>query len=459
MSSGAHQALMSPELKIHSQPLTTRKHSEILRPLTKPTESTRIFELLPGSVDSIISLRLHHTDLAQPRKYQCISYTWGEDPATVEILLNGHRYAIRRNLWNFIHRLRHIDESRYLWADAICINQDDLIEKGHQVSVIGRIFSLAVDTLVWLGKGDDDSERVMKAATTGWLSERDAPHYHKNQVIPFWGGHTGRKCHCHCPSETCARQTQEEDVEGLFKAWKSFLMRPYWYRTWIIQEIVLSKNLAMHCGDLVSSWDQLQRLAEEMFEFECAGGYLPADGGDTLEVVYNHLCALSSVRKRKVWGFPSRPWLRTRYPHRAHLDDESERQAANDIPAVISLSCDTHCSDPRDKVYSLLPLERNGSHRAHLQPDYTISCVELYFKMLKTYPDVTRDGVDMVRRALELEYGDILEEVERHPELSEVPGCWYHLMKDDLESRGKKVPTSIQHPPKHRNSKRYHGEQ
>jgi len=45
-----------------------------------------------------------------------------------------------------------------LWIDAICINQENSLEKGHQIKLMGQIYKNASRVLVWLGTGDQDSE-------------------------------------------------------------------------------------------------------------------------------------------------------------------------------------------------------------------------------------------------------------------------------------------------------------
>jgi hypothetical protein len=42
-----------------------------------------------------------------------------------------------------------------LWTDAICINQQDLDERGHQVQLMGSIYRNAHMVIVWLGTDDD----------------------------------------------------------------------------------------------------------------------------------------------------------------------------------------------------------------------------------------------------------------------------------------------------------------
>lgn len=41
---------------------------------------------------------------------------------------------------------------KLLWVDAICINQDDLVERGRQVTMMGRILALCKNLVIWLGE-------------------------------------------------------------------------------------------------------------------------------------------------------------------------------------------------------------------------------------------------------------------------------------------------------------------
>ncbi|KAF1927425.1 uncharacterized protein M421DRAFT_421834 [Didymella exigua CBS 183.55] len=37
------------------------------------------------------------------------------------------------------------------WIDGLCINQDDVLEKKHQVNLRMRVYSQAMSTVAWLG--------------------------------------------------------------------------------------------------------------------------------------------------------------------------------------------------------------------------------------------------------------------------------------------------------------------
>lgn len=66
---------------------------------------------------------------------------------------------VTQNLEEAIPQLRRPAERRDLWADAVCINQDDIGERGDQVSEMGQIYRNASMVLIWLGPRRDSKCR------------------------------------------------------------------------------------------------------------------------------------------------------------------------------------------------------------------------------------------------------------------------------------------------------------
>lgn len=62
---------------------------------------------------------------------------------------------ITRNLLRTLQQLRKPDEVRRLWADSICINQEDAEENGQQVAIMGQIYSQASCVLISFGQDPD----------------------------------------------------------------------------------------------------------------------------------------------------------------------------------------------------------------------------------------------------------------------------------------------------------------
>ena len=119
------------------------------------TSSFRVLELLSGKPDDDIRIRLHQADWKTPPSYEAISYAWGDTNIKVGITCEDSTLEITPNLRDGLRQMRLQDRSRYLWADAICINQDDVSERGHQVSNMLKIYQNASLVLVWLGVDED----------------------------------------------------------------------------------------------------------------------------------------------------------------------------------------------------------------------------------------------------------------------------------------------------------------
>ncbi|PVH81636.1 HET-domain-containing protein, partial [Cadophora sp. DSE1049] len=79
-------------------------------------------------------------------KYQALSYTWGKpDAFNFKIWINGILVPVRRNL------LCALRARSLIWVDALCIDQNNIVERGHQVDMMGDIFRDAEEVLTWLG--------------------------------------------------------------------------------------------------------------------------------------------------------------------------------------------------------------------------------------------------------------------------------------------------------------------
>ncbi|PVH80544.1 heterokaryon incompatibility, partial [Cadophora sp. DSE1049] len=83
--------------------------------------------------------------------YDALSYTWGHAYINVESRCDGHIFRIRPHLRDALLRIRLSDQSTYLWADAICIDQSNVQERGHQVGIMRQIYQHAKQVVVWLG--------------------------------------------------------------------------------------------------------------------------------------------------------------------------------------------------------------------------------------------------------------------------------------------------------------------
>jgi len=101
-------------------------------------------------------------------EYQAISYRWSQfEPGTTytspRLIINGRdssEFRVGENLYEALKQIRSPNRDAYLWADAICINQEDDKERGHQVMQMGDIYKSADEVLIWLGPSSHDIEHL-----------------------------------------------------------------------------------------------------------------------------------------------------------------------------------------------------------------------------------------------------------------------------------------------------------
>ncbi|KAM7211194.1 Heterokaryon incompatibility protein (HET) domain containing protein [Rhypophila decipiens] len=87
--------------------------------------------------------------------YEALSYSWGSycslPTSTSTIQCNGIPFSVTATLFDAQTRLRMPATARTLWIDAICINQDNPLERAQQVNLMGEIYKGAGRVVVWLG--------------------------------------------------------------------------------------------------------------------------------------------------------------------------------------------------------------------------------------------------------------------------------------------------------------------
>ena len=182
------------------------------------SSSFRLLELLPSANRSDpLSGRLIDSDITFQPEYEALSYVWGDDEPAKSITLDGTETSITPNLHSALIHLRSTDIVRTIWVDAICINQSFNDERNQQVRIMGDIYKSAKQVIVWLGEAADDSHIVFNQFKDDSMKRK----------FP---------------------------LEVRRKAWLALLKRPWFYRTWVIQEIALSRRAVIMCGEDATAW-------------------------------------------------------------------------------------------------------------------------------------------------------------------------------------------------------------
>ncbi|KAK4186420.1 heterokaryon incompatibility protein-domain-containing protein [Podospora australis] len=153
-----------------------------------------------------------------------------------------------------------------IWVDSICINQDDNDEKARQIPLMEEIYSCAESVYVWLGEGNERSDRAMKylREMARWVdrpplalfaavsSERRA-----QEAVKFrkraWKDMIFRIQTCLSSQPLSFDSADPEFLDEV-------LDREWTHRSWTFQELILSRDPVFLCGHATVSWEDLSAV-------------------------------------------------------------------------------------------------------------------------------------------------------------------------------------------------------
>lgn len=156
-----------------------------------------------NSTKSTLCLRTTRHKLDNIIEYDAISYVWGKEDASVTIQCNDGFLQITPHAYEMLEHLRLYRPvpTRFLWIDAVCINQADANEKAVQIPLMHQIYSKAKSVVVWMGPAipqtlafmaDFDRVRLVGRDWTAMKSQNLDPRMEGLKLPvdddPFWGG-------------------------------------------------------------------------------------------------------------------------------------------------------------------------------------------------------------------------------------------------------------------------------
>ncbi|PVH77045.1 HET-domain-containing protein, partial [Cadophora sp. DSE1049] len=192
----------------------------------------RLICLQPGDTEGLVC-DLKHASLSDSPSYEALSYTWGLDDPVLDkqffsITLSDTKFSVAANLYSALKRLRQ-KEPRILWVDAICINQDDLLERAQQVRIMSKIYSSASRVLIWLGE-EEPADNLAFDNLRGWNERLKSPEVASNLSAYLW------------------RVDLTELDSPAWTGLGSVLSRRWFRRIWVIQEAAMAEKAMVICG-------------------------------------------------------------------------------------------------------------------------------------------------------------------------------------------------------------------
>ena len=301
--------------------------------------------------------------------YEALSYTWGSRTERKTIYLDDTPFEVTSNLDTALRYLRHASAPRVLWIDAICIDQNDIPERNHQVGQMSRTYSSASKVLIWLGGPDEVVEVAMKAINMIYtmkaiysLSSKGAWNHDQRRakivkemsstLIPSYLDHGIPR-----------GETLKHMIPGVLQ----MLQKPWWHRIWVIQELVLAANDPLvGCGTTWITWAAVDNVLNDIMMHMTKSDSSKVYKKDS-SVISNLHSGVSLILLREQWR-----------------EDEG-KGADHSILKMVNKTRGYDTTEERDQIFAILGLVSDSEKAmASFSPDYELTTSEVYQKTMKT---------------------------------------------------------------------------
>lgn len=411
-----------------SAPLHCTQHRRFrllrLASLPEAAETAQYSQPLRSS-RAVIRCQLIETSLDKAPPFIAISHAWGlPTDQSIAIFLNGTSHNVSGTLVDLLTYLQKYCRplNNLFWIDALCINHDDALERGIQVSLMHHIYEKAWVLIAWLGtpnaacgreeKDDGEDETEEDDNTTrhnhedgqsfrdihtlhgffhayahskdryGLAMKRKEPRHpsfpyaHRTkEVLVYEVDANGQPLGINTtnpkelpgqdktsnanesPSIVEARlryhiQNQQSCREWTWAPISRLLARPWFSRTWLLQEICCAKNVQLAFGSQMISWKLLTEVCEAIAKYGLQKKVCHI--GQDSQLSHSHSAGLSHV---------------------IAVDAIRQSLATSrdiDLAQLLLGTSSLFAQNGHDRVYSLLGLARHVD-RAALPVDYASS--------------------------------------------------------------------------------------
>ncbi|KAH8885731.1 hypothetical protein GQ53DRAFT_728714 [Thozetella sp. PMI_491] len=278
--------------------------------------------------------------------YEALSYVWGPEAEHSEhnqmprdsqqtkgsrhsIYLDNYKFSVGENLYAALLSLRNYALERVIWIDAICINQKDNTEKGHQVNSMAKIYTRANRVIVWLGEAADNSDQALEVIRAAAEEQRACPPINK---------------------------TDENAILAL-------LSRPWFQRVWVLQEVAAARHILIKCGP-----------AE-------LDGYVFCLGLSSLNLSYEspNLQSLIQSVTYLIRGAIFRP----KYARDERSSPGRSSLSIRPLSELVDIYHTRKATIRHDRIYALLGMSSDDPYAAGLSADYGASWKDVFQKLIQ----------------------------------------------------------------------------
>ncbi|RYP62885.1 hypothetical protein DL771_009534 [Monosporascus sp. 5C6A] len=311
----------------------------------------RLICLLPENM-SMIKCEIIHASLESHPEYVALSYAWGDIDDTRKIQIDGCPFTVTSSLHAALTALRKEHGPMTLWADALCIDQNNKEEQSHQVQLMARIYSQASSVAVWLGP-----EKEKSALAVDLLRRVSSVGYDAKAMKSL---------------------AEDESIRHQFAALVALFERDYFGRLWVVQEVLNAKSVTVYCGNNSLAWSvyvdasKAFQLHKKYLTRAFRGGLNYGKNVSISQQQLSYTSVLSSLGPASLESL--RPW---------------RNEGPESLLEVLNICRRKLTGEPRDKVFGVLGILPEDV-RYYFPPNYNESLREVYTNVVDFLLHTTR---------------------------------------------------------------------
>lgn len=267
--------------------------------------------------------------------------------------------SITRNLHDALQQFRYTTDVRYLWVDAICINQNDIRERGHQVRLMQSIYKKARNVLVWLGKDEQHATKsgLQSSAELAFEILHVVKDNCRSVRVRMQNGLLPTKSLSR-PEREVIQHIQERRIRRMhlrdytqYKVLEKLFSFAWFWRLWVIQEVVVARAASVHWGSQAIDWAVL---------------------GEAASYLKNNY---PSSRRHHIFGAYNASYI-------YEFSIPVKQEKLYPFFTVMTTTWLFNSTDPHDRVFALLGLPNSDNDpdkgNLFLEPDYSMPLDHLY---------------------------------------------------------------------------------
>jgi hypothetical protein len=300
--------------------------------------------------------------------FEALSYCWGSGDMPFVLETSEGAIPITASLDSSLRRLRLPDVNRPLWADAVCINQQDSSEKEQQVPLMGEIYSRAAKVLVDLGDARPGSSEALEMIDLYWRHNIAHGICQSGEQLNFLESIQYLGIELPEPPQKILPPPNNPQWDCV----RAFLRRPWFRRVWTIQEFVLARDVVLLCGKDTVDWRILWAMSHSFNNYE-----FPFAFADERESHAGLLAINRLGLSRRLRELPTNP-------EAMNMIELLDRFGSQNVTLT------------RDRFFGILGFARDGNFPA-FAPDYTAPLESIVQKVGKAL--LLKEGAYALMRA------------------------------------------------------------